>query len=290
MRRALTDAIIIPLPLGGEGRVRGESVRFRPSRNPSLEGRGVLLGALTTLAVALLLDTPAQAGRIWFSLSGVPENQPIAGTPPEYFLEQNPVIDAGAGEMRRLYVWGTHEDGGVLYTALVLDINIYPHAGDVSIVDSRFYNYVCPSMPWRERWDLVVQGILTPTRVDDAAMYVVVNGWGLSYYAEYFHDSQYDPQTNCLLLGYLDLLMTPDARGEIFFGLESYTVHPPLVHMYFGWGDGPVPTWPHGQQSTLPDAYIVPEPATAALLVCVAPALLRRRRARQARRRPAGSK
>jgi hypothetical protein len=234
---------------------------------------------VTTLAVALLFAGPAQGVRIWFSLSGAPENQPIAGTPGEYFLEYNPVINAGPGGMSRLYVWGMHE-ATMEYRAAGLDVNVYAHFGDVSIVDSHFYNYIGKVMPESRRWDLVNQGTITPTRLDDVWMQsILAYSWGLGYRAELFGDLQYDPQTRSMLLGYVDLEMTPGAQGEVFFGTGygGFASQPPIFEAFYGWGDPPVPLYPPGQQSTLPDAYIVPEPATLWLCALAGLTALRRR-------------
>jgi hypothetical protein len=236
-----------------------------------------------TVAFVLLLASPAQGVRIWFSRTGVAEHKAIDGTPAEYFLQQNPEIQAGATDTTRLYVWGTLEDPLGNYMHLCLDVNVYLQAGEVSIVDSRFYNYYGTIYPQSLRWEIIEQGTLTPTQLDDVFMDIFLNGWGLSYRAGIAGDLQYDPQTLSMLLGYVDLELSPDAQGELFFGLGQYgfnSLGPLVDDIFFGWGDEPIvsPMNPYGQQSTLPDAYIVPEPATAALLVCVASALLRRRR------------
>ena len=59
---------------------------------------GVVAGAML-----LVNHAWADPSRIWFSLTGVDEGQPISGTPSEYYEQVNPQVDASAGTVR-LYI------------------------------------------------------------------------------------------------------------------------------------------------------------------------------------------
>lgn len=241
--------------------------------------------AVMLVSFVIASASHACAQRIWFSLTGVPEGEPIAGTPPEYISPTqgiNPIVDPVAG-MARLYVWGTLSPAGNYYHAASLDINIYPQAGDMALADSGFYNYYSPLYPPDRRWTAINQGIRTPLKLDDAWMSADMwFSWGWSLGAGIAGDLQYDPETWSMLLGFVDLQMSPDARGEIFLGVGDggFATHPPWDYMHFGWDDEPVlAQLPYGQQSALPDATIVPEPAGLVLAILVGLGLRRRSRA-----------
>ncbi len=68
----LKAPIRTPLPLGGEGRVRGKNAGIRPSPNPSLDGRGVMLdapaGSNNTSATICEKPLPSRRGSLLLKL------------------------------------------------------------------------------------------------------------------------------------------------------------------------------------------------------------------------------
>lgn len=231
---------------------------------------------LACLVVLCALSLEAQGGRFWFSLSGVDEFDPINGTPSEftdYFTGVNPELSADAGRAR-LYIWGSRDPiAGGFYRLITWDITAYVTHGDVEFVDSRMYNYF--TADGRQRWDHIFPGTLLPTKLNDASMVAQSNGYG---FTSKLDDLQYDPSTESMLLGFIELEMSPDARAEIFFGVGPGGIDDiPLQTLYFGWGDAPVLDI-DGRESTLADASIVPEPATLVLLSVAIGALFRRQR------------
>ncbi|MCG3126692.1 MAG: hypothetical protein CHACPFDD_01544 [Phycisphaerae bacterium] len=233
-----------------------------------------LLIVLSVTAVG----SEAWAARFWFSLSGVDEFQPIDGTPSEFtdfFNGVNPELSADVGRAR-LYIWGTRDpftDGE--YFLISWDITAYVSQGNVHLVDSRMYNYFTPD--GRQRWDLVFQGTLLANKLDNASMVAQSNGYGFGYKGD---DLQRDPATDSMLLGFVELEMSPDARADIFFGVGPGGMDDiPLQELYFGWGDDPVIEI-DGRESTLADATIVPEPPTLALFLAAGAATMRRPRRR----------
>lgn len=236
------------------------------------------------LLTAWLLVPSAHALRIWFSATGVGENEPINGTPSEYVTPDtgvNPAIDAQAGA-GRLYVWATlaQNELGVFYRGIGLDITFYPRRGTVQLIDSRFYNYQSVFGP--RRWEFVEQGQRSAHKLDDMELFTGPFGYGLDHSsAVVLQDLQYDANTFSMLLGFLDLTMTPDARADVLFavGGQGFVRQPPTEEqiIYFGWGDEPLRTSDRGRESRLPDATIVPEPASAFLLLAAGALGLRRR-------------
>jgi hypothetical protein len=246
---------------------------------------------VTASAILLVNHAWGYPGRIWFSLSGVDEGQAIDGTPAEYYAQANPQVDASAATVR-LYIWGSLGAYDV-YRAASLDVNVYAQAGSVALVGSDIYNFNSPDYPTLWRWDYIEQGSLTEHKLDNGLM-LAINGWGWSYVAGDCGDVQYDPQTLSMLLGYVDLEMSPDAQAQIFFGVGGWGFasdnDPGYTMIYFGWGDpairGDEP--PYGQETQFADAVIVPEPAT--LLLALSPLALMRRRQRRPGRRASGTK
>ena len=233
------------------------------------------------VAIAFSLAHPAYGVGLFFSVDGVPEQEPIDGPPSEYLGPEegiNPVIDASAGTSR-LYIWGM-TDLYLSLWAVNFDVVLQPLEGDVSFLDWQIYNFESAEYPGVYRWDMLLPGELQPTHLDDVALHgYPVAGWGMIHeVAMYYGDLQYDPDTYCMLLGYVDLVMSPDAQAELYFtiGNDGWGSQPILEWIQFGWGDDPVDAFHYGEESALADAVIVPEPAGLALLLAAALALRRR--------------
>ncbi len=239
------------------------------------------------LAISCVPAAAAYNIRLWFSTEGAAEGGPISGTPAEWidpWTGINPTIDASSGAAR-LYIWGSTDAYAIFYY-VGLGINIHSTAGEVSLSDFGLYNIYSTVYPSVSRWGSIDEGTVSAGGVEDASMLSIDLQWGLTpLRAVSYGDVQFDPATNSMLLGYLDLAMTPGATGEVFFLTGLYGGGTFENSVYLGWGDAPfdMPYDPVGVESELADAIIIPEPA-ALLLLAAAAVVLRRRSA--AGRRP----
>ncbi|MBL8880109.1 MAG: hypothetical protein JNG88_13405 [Phycisphaerales bacterium] len=217
--------------------------------------------------------------RLWFSVDGVGENQPINGTPPEYQSPAegvNPIIESSGGA-QRLYVWGTLliPSDLLVVRSIYLDVNLHVLAGDARLTGFHWYNYTDPGPPRRRRWGATNDGEWSDQQINDAW---TGSGAGNGLATDAYWDPQFDPITTSWLLGTVDFEASADAQAEVFFGVGRggiFIEGPPAPQaIYFGWGDEPLEgseIW--GAESELPDAIIIPEPAMGAaqvLLVLVA--------------------
>ncbi|MGE0479802.1 MAG: PEP-CTERM sorting domain-containing protein [Phycisphaerae bacterium] len=237
----------------------------------------------TLVTLSLVFIAQANLVRLWFSTTGVAENEPIAGTPAEFrapFDGDNPVLDGAAGT-HRLYIWGsilTRLPNAITRLAtLSLDVELRVERGMAHFRDHRFYNVVAP--PYR-RWDAVDQGSRASYLIDDV-LAVAVTGAGL-YEDAGANDLQFDFATASYLLGFADIEASSDAIAQIYFGIgrNGIQIHgagPTDSGIFFGWGD--VALYPDigGPRSALADAFIVPEPGTLVLLGVGSLAIMRRR-------------
>lgn len=241
---------------------------------------------LVTLFFVLLSAAPASAARVWFSTSGVAENEPITGTPGEfinYNTGLNPALDASNGT-GRLYVWASigPTEPGPRYHGLTLDLQLHVYEGEVHFSDHHFYNYESTFTNFLYRWSQIIPGAQQNHLIDDVMLLANANAWGLTEIDAIIHqDIHFDPLTKSMLLGYVNFETTPGARADLFLGLGrgGFGRQPPTDEpiVYFGWDDEPLRTNDFGARSRLPDAKIVPEPASALLLVGGALLGLRRR-------------
>lgn len=237
----------------------------------------------TLLSLSLVFIAQTNLVRLWFSTTGVGENEPIAGTPAEFrapFDGDNPVLDAAAGT-HRLYIWGSILTTGqaTRVSSLSLDTELRTTRGTARFVEQRLYNV---DMPPYSRWSHVQQGTTTDTLIDDAFAAAISYGGGLDEFNGPA-DPQYDPLTASYLLGFTDIETSPDAIAQVYFGIGRIGIYitgvgPTSSGLYFGWGDG-VLLRPDigGPRSTMADAFILPEPATIVLLLLAGTGLLRRR-------------
>ncbi|MBL8880108.1 MAG: PEP-CTERM sorting domain-containing protein [Phycisphaerales bacterium] len=210
--------------------------------------------------------------RLWFSNDGVDENQPINGTPGEYQSPTdgiNPIIES-SGDAQRLYVWGTllNTVDLLIVRSIYLDVNLHVLAGDARLTGFHWYNFSDPGPPRYRRWGGTNDGEWSDQQINDAR---TGSGSGSGLYIGAYQDAQYDPVTNSWLLGTVDFESSSDAQAELFFGVGRggiFIEGPPAPQaIYFGWGDEPLDgseIW--GAESELPDAIIIPEPATIFLL------------------------
>ncbi|MBL8880413.1 MAG: hypothetical protein JNG88_14970 [Phycisphaerales bacterium] len=220
--------------------------------------------------------------RFWFSTEGVAEHEPINGTPPEYHSPSdgvNPVLES-SGRAQRLYVWGTllNITDYLVVRAIYIDVNLHTVSGEARLTGFHWYNFTDPNKPQRRRWAGTFDGILGDEQVNDAWTGSGGNN-GLAEGA--YWDAQYDPNSISWLLGTVDVVTSPGAQAELFFGVGDggiFIEGPPAPQaIYFGWGDDPLTGFEfEGAESELPDAIIIPEPATITVLGLAAGLLLHR--------------
>ncbi|MGE0479745.1 MAG: hypothetical protein AB7Q17_04660 [Phycisphaerae bacterium] len=224
---------------------------------------------------------PSHSMRVWFSTTGVPDGVPIEGTPPEYISRTdgvNPTFVAN-GSLTYLYIWATMltPENDVTVRTVSLDVNVHPVSGDVALVERQFYNPV-GTIAGR-RWNVVNPGALSASRIDDVVL-DAIDRRGLSSADP--GDIQFDPASFSWLLGRVGFIAAPGSRAELFFGIgnQGFLFVNALGSdaVYFGWGDAFVRAYDFGRESALPDAFIVPEPGGASLLVLTSAAAFRRRR------------
>lgn len=216
--------------------------------------------------------------RLWFSTTGVAENEPINGTPAEYIsptegVNPTPTSD---GTTRRLYLWKSilSLQQYHIVTGISLNIHLDALAGNTRFVGRQFYNYRAGSY---RRWGGIVQGTLTDAYISNVAL-ISVAAEGLGEETGPF-DPQYDAVTRSYLLGYVDVHAQPGAQASVSLavgpsGISTDSIH--LDYVYLGWGDARLRGTAYNQRSAQPDAFIVPEPATLMLVVIGGAALCRR--------------
>ncbi|MGE0480220.1 MAG: hypothetical protein AB7Q17_07085 [Phycisphaerae bacterium] len=222
---------------------------------------------IATTVLFCLFIAQTHTVRLWFSTTGVDENQPIAGTPPEYISPTegtNPVIQSVDG-VQRLYLWATlMTPDWTDVTGFEIDVALYADRGELRFVDRQMYNY--QSGAYR-RWGGVLPGTLTPNRISRLGAAL---GSGLDDFTGPL-DIQYDPETFTYLLGSIDVQASAGAQGAVFLVAGAFGHRGPPFEQFwhFGWGDAPISasTWPPSVQSDLPDVTFIPEPATVILLL-----------------------
>ncbi|MGE0479800.1 MAG: hypothetical protein AB7Q17_04945 [Phycisphaerae bacterium] len=224
---------------------------------------------IATTVLFCLFIAQTHTVRLWFSTTGVDENQPIAGTPPEYISPTdgtNPVIQSVDG-VQRLYLWATlMTPDWTDVTGFEIDVALYADHGQLSFVDRQMYNY--RSGIYR-RWGGVLLGTLTPNRI---SRFGAASGGasGLTAFTGPL-DIHYDPDTFTYLLGSIDVQSSADANGTLFLVAGSFGDRGPPFEPFwhFGWGDDPVSAVGHpvGIESDPPDVTFIPEPATLVLVV-----------------------
>lgn len=239
------------------------------------------------VAIALLLSlATARAGaqsnewaiRFWLSQTGVAENEPIAGTPSEFVsYDVGHTAQAVAGSTTRFYIWCSHPNRFSYFDRVGLNIRLNVQTGTAELLNHRFYNWILDEGTGAVRWVLVGQGTRTATLVDNIGG---VGGWGTVPRVIGGTDGQWDQATRSMLLGFVDVESAPNTRAELYLGVGAIRIDAPPsgALAYFGWGDAAIARLTPGSESTLPEALIVPEPATATFGVAALGVLMARGR------------
>ena len=230
------------------------------------------------VSTALLLASAANARdvpfRLFFDTSGnaAANNAPHPGEATLGF--DNPILPDGGG---RLYLYAMF---------MQTDTNVYSPNMDI-VIDggtiTEAWNYNGEGQDTRggpdsQRWKFANPNPLTHPNTSVVEFTAAnITGFGLKNDATHaLFDIQYDDSISefgTTLLGYVDVANDPGQMAEVRYrvGQIGFAIEGGLGDLFFGFGDGP-------NENPLPDATIVPEPATL-IMFCLASLLLSRRRA-----------
>lgn len=223
---------------------------------------------LTALLATFAATAVANEIRFYFSQQGN-----VTGVPNEYLTETNPTVQMG----ETVYLWAA-----TIYPDIWVHVGIEftsPAAG-FDIAAGVLHNPFTKG--WGQRWEDDSDFDPVP---DHLVKLVSVTHHGIGSYGDPLAYEQAVGGGQYLmhsLLGNVafDAGVAAEMRMSTVPGFKI-TLQNDLSDqtVYFGFGDAPVA--PEGGVSALPDLYLVPEPATAALLVPML--FIFRRRQRQAR-------
>jgi hypothetical protein len=278
-RSDIPEATIIPEPATVAllmAAMAAVSIRRRCS-----EGRHLMMRSTITLLASLTVSTAAWAetGRLFFDLAGNGGDQ-NAPHPGGLALE-NPVLPPGGG---RLYLYWQFGRPGPDPFQSVLGLNYNVTVDNGSISEAMNYNYSNSILG--PRWgnapgNPAPNPPVNPGGSTQRFTAIGINVLGLKNDAVAFQlDEGYDAQTNTTILGYVDVT-SPSAAG-VWLTVDTLGIAiqggGPADDIYMGFGDAPVPAGGSpGRRSDLPEATIIPEPATLVLLIAGAAALARSR-------------
>ncbi len=215
----------------------------------------------------------AETGRLFFDLAGNGGNQNAAH--PGGLAMTNPQLPDGGG---RLYLyWEFGRPGGSnSQNVLGLNYNVDVDGG----VITQALNYQ-PDIAGRSRWQDVPGNPVPNPAVNpggDRQAFTAVNitAFGLQNGdSAIASDQGYDAATNTTILGYVNV--SGSAGATIWIEIHPLGIAiqggGPNDDIYLGFGDGPAGP---GPRSVIPEATIIPEPATL-LLLCGGLSLLRRK-------------
>lgn len=231
------------------------------------------------VSTALLLASAANARdipfRLFFDTSGNAgaDNAPHPGEAALGF--DNPVLPDGGG---RLYLYAMFMQAETDVISPNMDIVI----DGGTITEAWNYNGEGQDIrggPNSRRWDAADPNPLTHPNAS-IAHFAAVNILRFGLINDPTHamfDVQYDDSISefgTTLLGYVDVVNDPGQMAEVRYrvALQGFAFRGGgQGEFFFGFGDGP-------NENPLPDATIVPEPATL-IMLCLASLLLSRRRA-----------
>lgn len=233
------------------------------------------------VSTALLLASAANARdvpfRLFFDTSGNAgaDTTPHPGEATLGF--DNPILPDGGG---RLYLYAMFMQTETDVISPNMDIVI----DGGTIIEAWNYNGDGQDIrggPNSRRWDAAEPNPLTHpnARVVEFSAANILR-FGLMNDAEHaMFDVQYDDSISefgTTLLGYVDVVNDPGQMAEVRYrvGVQGFAFEGGRGELFFGFGDGP-------NENPLADATVVPEPATAMMLMLAAATLLRFRQYRR---------
>jgi hypothetical protein len=194
----------------------------------------------------------------------------------------NPEVAPGGG---RLYLYWQFGRPGPSPSQNVLGLNYNVTIDDGSITQAMNYQHPDIGGFLGPRWQPVMGNpapnpAVNPGGNTQRFTAININAFGLrNDAAAVALDTQYDTESNSTILGYVDVAAPGFATVWITVDVLGIAIQGggPLDEIYLGFGDDPVHAGAHGMRSEIPEATIVPEPATLMLLACAGLVLRRRR-------------
>lgn len=228
--------------------------------------------AISAIATSWLAAAPAAGqctGRLFFDLAGNGgvENAPHPGS----LAMENPQLPPGGGRLYIYWEFGQTPPSPQHWLAVNHDVTI-----DGGLIEEAFnYQPIIPVFN-QPRWQPVPGNPAPNPAIDPGGntsrfTAVNINAFGLKNDAAAVHlDQGYDADSNTTILGYVDVI--GDAGAAVWITVDELGVSIqggcPDVAIYLGFGDGPVRRSEF--RSEMPEATIIPEPATAVILAVAA--------------------